>query len=67
MVKRLDKCHHYLDSVREGAIKQLGFLSVIDTDLVEVPGLSICQYIRLDAPKVGLSFQVLSKKDTRPL
>ena len=62
VVKWLDKCHHDLDSMREGTIKQLGLLSVIDTYSVEVPGLTVCQHKCLDALRVGLSLQVLSKR-----
>ena len=61
MVKWLDECHHHLGSVREGTIKQLCLLSVIDTYSVEVPSLTVCQHERLDAPRVGLSFHVLAK------
>ena len=61
-MKGLDECHHDLDSVREGAIKQLCLLSVVDMYSVEVHGFAVCQHKCLDAPRVGLSFQVLLKR-----
>lgn len=62
-MKWLYECHDYSDSGREGTLEQLGLLSVIDTYSVEVPGVTVCQYKGLDAPRVRLAFQILSKRD----
>ena len=59
------KGHHNTACVWElRSVDQLHFLAVVDTDLIHVPGLAICQCESLYTPGIWFPFEVLQKADS---